>query len=249
MQLLNKKRTFAASRTGSSSIFIKDDQYITKNITNKIEKVKAHSLRHTIFCQELGWVTDTSNSIEIDDYDEHAVFIGVFDVQHNLKAFLRIVMPANTFMMEKEFPYLLKQSYEIRKESDTVEISRLCVEPGARIEKISGNFGVHYVSMILYKGVYHWCLKNNIRYLYLVVEEKVYRLLCAKGFPCNLIGEPRVMPDGVIAVAAMLDWREFEKISEMKRPKMLTWFRPNQLNHSITRLRQRESCSPHRVFS
>jgi acyl homoserine lactone synthase len=249
MHLINNKQSLTVRRAWLTSVFIQDENYTAKNIINKREMLDAYRLRHKIFCQELGWVSDKSSSFEIDSYDLHAVPIGVFDAQGDLKAFLRIITSRNTFMMEKEFPYLLQDDYEIQKKSDTAEISRLCVDPGARTEKITGNFGVHYVSMILYKGVYHWCLKNNVRYLYLVVEEKVYRLLCAKGFPCDLIGEPRVMPDGVVAVAAMLDWKRFEETNELRRPNMLAWFRLDQLNHSQSRLRQRESCSQRRVFS
>ena len=224
MQLANTKKSSIKVRTKPSSVFSRDDQYVTRNIVDDRDKAKAHSLRHTIFCQELGWVPETRDHFEVDGYDQHAVPIGVFDEDQNLKAFLRIIMRPNVFMLEKEFPYLLEKDYKMRNDRDTVEISRLCVEPEARNDRISGNFGVHSVSMILYKGVYHWCLQNKIRFLYLVVEEKVYRLLCAKGFPCKLVGEPKIMPDGVIAVAAMLDWREFERTSYLKRPKMFSWF-------------------------
>lgn len=249
MQLINHEKPFAGSRPRSSSVFLKEGPYFVKNITSHKEKTMAHRLRHKVFSQELGWVPQTSNSLEIDAYDEKAVFFGVFDEYQNLKAFLRIVTPRNTFMMEKEFPYLLKQNYEVRKENDTVEISRLCVAPEARTEKSSGNFGVHSVSMMLYKGVYHWCLKNSVRYLYLVVEEKVYRLLCARGFPCKLVGDPKVMPDGVVAVAAMLDWREFEDISMIKRPKMFAWFKQNQSSLLPRQLPQHEVGLPHQVLS
>ncbi|HEY6872560.1 MAG TPA: acyl-homoserine-lactone synthase [Geobacteraceae bacterium] len=249
MRLITQGKSFACNGSTLSSVFVKEGLYYLKNITNKNEKMKVYSLRHRVFCQELGWVPQTNNLLEVDDYDEKAVFFGVFDEYHKIKAFLRVVMPPSTFMLEKEFPYLLSQHNKIRKENDTIEISRLCVAPEARNEKLAGNFGVHSVSMMLYKGVYHWCLKNKIRYLYLVVEEKIYRLLCARGFPCKLIGEAKVMPDGVIAVAAMLDWREFEETSKIKRSKMFAWFSQNQLNQSLTQLPQRGACLPHQVFS
>ena len=249
MQLINRKNSSAGSRSRLSSVFIKEGPYSIKNIINNKEKMMAHRLRHRVFSQELGWVPQTDNSLEIDVYDEKAIFLGVFDEHQNLKSFLRVVMPQSTFMMEKEFPYLLKEGYKVRKESDTIEISRLCVAPEARNEKSSGNFGVHSVSMMLYKGVYQWSLKNGIRFIYLVVEEKVYRLLCARGFPCKLVGESVVMPDGVIAVAAMLDWREFEEINIIKRPKMFAWFKQNQSSLSLTQLPQRETYLPHQALS
>lgn len=232
MQLKNQDISLSADRS-RLSVFIKEGSYLIKDITNKNEIKKAYSLRHRVFCQELGWVPGTSNSLEIDDYDQDAVSFGVFNENSGLKASLRIVMSPNTFMLEKEFPYLINHHHKIRKDNDTIEISRLCVAPEARSEKLADNFGVHFVSMMLYKGVYHWCLKNKIRHLYLVVEEKIYRLLCAKGFPCKLVGERRVMEDGVVAVAATLDWREFEDTSKIKRSKVFSWFSQIQLDRPL----------------
>ena len=152
-------------------------------------------------------------------------------------------------MLEKAFLSLVGPWHRIRKEDDTVEVSRLCVAPEMRESKISGNFGIHSISMLLYKGIYHWCIQSNIRYLYLVVELKIYRLLRAKGFPCKFIGEPRLMPDKVMAVAAMMDWREFTIFNAAKRPKMLRWFTQYQSTHT-RRLQQRPvPCLPHQAFA
>lgn len=230
-------------------VFIDEGRYYVKNITCKLEKINAHRLRHSVFCRELGWVPGSSDSLEIDEYDENAVFIGVYDVNHDLKAFLRIVLPEHTFMLEKEFPFLMNRDYLIRKENDTIEISRLCVEHTARNRKIAGNFGVYFVSMMLYKGVYNWCLNNEIRYIYMAVEEKIGRMLCSMGFPCRFTGEPTVMPDGVIAVAARLDWREFEEKGVEAHPNLLAWFRQSQLSLPIKQLRQRGTCLPHQVLT
>ena len=249
MQLINHRKSPAGRRSKSPTVFIREGLYTIKNITNDKEKIMAYKLRHKVFSQELGWVPHSSSSLEMDNYDENAAFLGVFDRNKKLKAFLRIVTPRNTFMLEKEFPYLLSPGHKVRKERDTIEISRLCVAPEARNEKFSGNFGIHSISMMLHKGVYHWCQKNGIRYLYLVVEEKVYRLLCAKGFPCKLVGQSVVMPDGVIAVAAIMDLREFEEINMIKRPKMFAWFKQDQLSQLLTRLPQHESCLPHQALS
>jgi len=212
------KITTSISESKFHPVIIKEEPYFVKGITSKYEKFDAHRLRYKIFCQELGWVDGWNNYLEMDVHDENAIFIGVFDDLHNLKAFLRIIMPENIFMLEKEFQCLVDQCDEIRKEKDTAEISRLCVESDARKE---------YVSMILYKGVYRWCLNSGIRYLYFVVEEKFYRSLCIKGFPCKLVGEQKIMPDGVIAVAVMLDLQDFEKVGKKKRPKTYEWFNRN----------------------
>ena len=138
-----------------------------------------------------------------------------------LLAFIRLILPQTTFMLEREFSLLVGAEHKIRKEDDTVEVSRLCIAPEARDYAVSGSFGSQSLSMLLYKGVYHWCDRWNIRHLYLVVEQKIYRLLHLKGFPCKIIGKPITMPDGVIAVAATMDWREFKILNEIKRPQIL----------------------------
>lgn len=208
-------------------VCIQEGEFCLREVTEWDEVMAAHHLRHRVFSQELGWVAPSANSLETDAYDGHASFLGVFDAGERLVAFLRLVSAVEEMMMEREFPMLIDQRHEVRKERDTVEVSRLCVAPEARNCNIRGNFGLHSITMLLYKGVYHWCIRHYVRYLYLVVEEKIFRLLNARGFPCRLIGTPLTMPDGVVAVAGMIDWREFEMTNAVKRPKFLEWFTSN----------------------
>ncbi|MBU0456482.1 MAG: GNAT family N-acetyltransferase [Gammaproteobacteria bacterium] len=198
--------------------------FVVKNIVNEEEKIQVYRLRHRIFCEELRWVPQKEEGLEMDDYDKDAIFFGVFNKQKKLVAFLRLILSNGHFMIEREFFSLVYSRHKIRKARDTVEVSRLCVAPEARDRMITGNFGLHNISMLLYKGVYHWCIRHDIRYLYLVVEAKIYRLLRIQGFPCRLIGEPKVMPDKVTAVAAIIYWREFERLSALKHSQMMRWF-------------------------
>ncbi len=233
-------------RIAASSFFIQEGNFTFSNLTNEKEKIQAYCLRHRVFCRELGWV-ESENSLEMDDYDRNAVFFGVFNEEHRLLAFLRLIPPVNSFMLEREFAMLIGAEYRLRKEMDTVEVSRLCVVAEARKERLVSNSGTYSISMFLYKGVYHWCMRNDIRYLYLVVEYKIYRLLTAKGFSCNLTGKPVTMPDGVVAVAAIMDWREFEALNSVKRPAMLKWFSQYQSVHAQSLLQQPESFSLHQA--
>lgn len=208
-------------------VCIQEGEFCLREVTEWDEVMAAYHLRHRVFSQELGWVAPSADSLETDAYDGHASFLGVFDAEERLVAFLRLVPAEEEMMMEREFPMLVGHRHEVRKERDTVEVSRLCVAPEARNCNIRGNFGLHSITMLLYKGVYHWCIMHDVRYLYLVVEEKIFRLLNARGFPCKLIGTPLTMPDGVVAVAGMIDWREFETTNAVKRPKFLEWFASN----------------------
>lgn len=232
----------------AGSILIQEGGFIVKTMEDEGDKNQAYRLRHEIFSEELRWVPETDDGLEIDVYDNNAVSFGVFDAGNRLSAFLRLILPGMPFMLEKEFIAMVGPEHKIRKEKDTVEVSRLCVAPFARSNRVTGNFGAHNISMLLYKGVYHWCLTHNIRYLYLVVERKIFRLLQAKGYPCRLTGAPVLMPDGVMAVAAIMDWREFEALNVSRKPEMFNWFIQYQSAHAQGQLQRHEACLQHQAF-
>lgn len=206
------------------NIYLREGSYVIRNLITEEDMIKAYHLRHRIFCEELSWVPQTENRLEMDEYDVYAIPFGVFNGQNNLSAFIRLVTDGNTLMIEKEFSSLVGRGHMVRKENDTGETSRICVAPEARNDVISGDFGVQSVSMLLYKGVYYWCITHDIRYIYTVVAYKMFRLLRAKGFSIELIGDLTTMPDGVVAVAVIMDWREFETSNKVKRPDMFRWF-------------------------
>jgi N-acyl-L-homoserine lactone synthetase len=236
-----------AGKQGYREVLLREEGYLVKTITSEEERSAAYRLRHRIFCEELKWVLRSTNAMESDEYDENAVFFGVFDEHRRLVSFLRLIMPDRQFMIEKEFLSLVDPNHRIRKEPDTAEISRLCVAPEARNNQRVGNFDVHKISLILFKGVYQWCLLNKMRYLYAVTELKIFRLYCLKGFPYRMIGRPAKMPDGVTVVAVVLDWDEFERSNEVRRPELARWFRKVQGSHPPTRSQQHEFCLRHSI--
>lgn len=215
-------------RSVTRNIFIREGGFTVKNLTGDDEKTEAYRLRHKVFAEELRWVPQSRTMIERDDYDRNAVPIGVFDEQNTLVAYVRLTPPGACFMIEKEFSSLIGAWHRIRKHNDTAEVSRLCVLPKARNVSVRGNFGIHHVSMFLYKGVYQWCARNNVRYIYVVVENKIHRMFMAKGFPCRPAGEPLTMPDGCVAVAAMIDFEELVAVNTLKRPEFIKWFTQNR---------------------
>jgi len=225
-------------RSVTRSIFIREGGFTVKNLISENEKIEAYRLRHMVFAEELKWVPQSPTLLERDDYDRNAVSIGVFDEQNTLVAYVRLTPPGARFMIEKEFSSMIGVWHQIRKRNDTAEVSRLCVLPQARNASVRGNFGVHHVSMFLYKGVYQWCVRNNVRYIYVVVENKIYRMFMAKGFPCRLAGEPLTMPDGCVAVAAMIDFEELVAVNSVKRPEFIKWFTQNRSGHFGAPLQQ-----------
>jgi len=205
---------------------ILEGHFTAQNI-ERSDLTKAHRLRHHIFAEQLSWVQRNASNLEIDVYDCNAIHFGVFKTQE-LLAYLRIIPPKDPFMIENEFIDLIRPGYNIRKLDDTGEVSRLCISPLAHNYPAGSTYIEYGITMLLSKCVYHWCHKNGVRFLYFVVAKEVLRLLRVRGFPYRLIGTPKIMPDGTRAVAAILDWRNFEKQNASKRPKMLEWFRRGQ---------------------
>lgn len=70
-------------------------------------------------------------------------------------------------MLETDFSDLVAPGYQIRKEIDTAEISRLAITPSAKEQGLSSR----YLNILL-KGLYQWTLVNNVRYSYLEVEKR-----------------------------------------------------------------------------
>jgi N-acyl amino acid synthase of PEP-CTERM/exosortase system len=230
------------------SVYFEEEGFVIKQVLTEDEKLQAYRLRHSIFCGELKWVLQSTNGMESDEYDDSAVFFGVFDANGKLVSFLRLILPNRQFMMERVFLSLVHPTHSIRKEADTAEISRLCVAPEVRNSHGEGNFDVHKISLLLFKAVYQWCKLNGIRYLYAVTELKVYRLYRLKGFPYRMIGSPTKMPDGVTVVAVMMDWAEFELLNRANRPELLKWFKQSQLSPHPRQSQLHEPCLKHLVF-
>lgn len=207
-----------------SSVLLREDGHTAKNLITEEEKIQAYHLRHETFAGELRWVPETENGLEIDDYDSHALPFGVVDAGGHVVAHMRIITGNNTYMLEREFLSLAGAGHVIRKEADTAELTRCCVAKRARTTRLATPHGDFDLFSYLLKGIYRWSLNNAIRYLYAVTDHRVFKLVQIKGLPFRAIGEPQVMPDGVIAIAILLDWREFETLPERGRRSLVPWF-------------------------
>jgi N-acyl-L-homoserine lactone synthetase len=242
---------FADNETGTNDIdegftqgiVIQEAGFVVKNLVSDDERIQAHRLRHRVYCEELGWVPRSETLLEIDAYDRHTVFIGVLDQHQTLLASCRLHLPGTAFMIEREFSSLVGAWHKIRKHNDTAEVSRSCVAQEARRVVVRRGSGIYRLSTLVYKGVYHWCSMNGIRYVYIVVEDKLYRMLRAMGFQSHLVGAPVTMPDGCVAMAAVVDWKEFVSGNTVKRPDFAKWFTLDESGRFEEPRRQPEFCS------
>jgi acyl homoserine lactone synthase len=193
--------------------------YRVRSIECEEDRIQAYRLRHLVFSQILGWVPPSPTGLEIDRYDRSAIALGVFLESGKLAGLVRFLTPDQPYMLETEFAELLVPGHDLRKEADTVEISRLTVAPS----KKSGGLFPGHLYMIL-KGLYQWSLVNEIHYAYMEVEKRFWRALRILGFPCEPIGPIKKLPPaGAESVAAILDWEAFRSQNRIRRPAFLNW--------------------------
>jgi acyl homoserine lactone synthase len=198
--------------------FYEDGCWI-RSIGSEKEYLQAYRLRHQVFCETLGWVPPNPTGLEIDRYDSFATLLGLFSEENNLMGLIRLLPPDRPFMLEEEFSDLMAPGYRIRKEVDTAEISRLAIAPSAKERGLSS----HYLNILL-KGLYQWALVNEIRYSYLEVEKRFWRILQFLGFLSTPIGPVKSLPPaGANSMAAILDWEAFRFHNRNRQPEFLDW--------------------------
>ncbi|GAB6035577.1 hypothetical protein JCM15519_01360 [Fundidesulfovibrio butyratiphilus] len=229
-----------------SPVSFKENEYVARSIENYDDIVQALRLRHAVFAEKLGWVATRPDGLEYDAYDAYSAHFGVFK-DGEIVAYLRMIMPGNTFMIEKEFIDLVSDDHEIRKELNVSEMSRLCISEAALKSMRSENFARNSLQMILHKCVYHWCSANGVRFMYLVVEKRVYRMMRICGFYSTPVGESKIMPDGVEALAALLDIRMFDELSMARNPKVYDWFTTIQQDQDEVLSQQPAAYSQHQA--
>ena len=209
--------------------FFDDGELQFKTLDKDNEKEEAYRLRHQVFAEELKWVPCNQNGMEIDDYDSNCVLVGLF-ASDKLIACLRILLPFQKFMLEKEFKEILG-GQEIKKTQETIEVTRFCVAKEVRKSQVITEYGNFPVIMALEKAFYNWCRFNGMDDVYMVVSKNFFRLLNLLGMPCKALAPAVKMPDGVVALAAISSWTAFERYNEEKKPNLLAWFKDcEQLN-------------------
>lgn len=213
----------------TDAIKIIEGSYEVRTLQYAPELILAYQLRHVVFADQLRWIPQTDDRLETDSYDSFATHFGAFDPLGNLIAYVRLIAADRQFMMEKEFRSIVDRDYPIRKDQDTCELTRFCVASSARNEAASGP-DFKNVTTVLFKGVYQLCVHCGIRFAYGITDGTIHRYLTMKGYPYKMIGTPRKMADGVIARAVVLDWREFETVNSIKRPKFLEWYSQNSIS-------------------
>ncbi len=197
-----------------------EDGLLVKTLDDEEEWRQSYRLRHRVFAERLRWVPEREDGLETDIYDSWSSTIGLFSDDKHLLGIVRMTQAPLPFMLDSEFSACLIGSHEVRKATDTAEITRLAVAPDIEDRALSMK-----AMRILIKGSYQWCLAHHVRYTYLVVENRLLRALRLMGWPCHPIGAPVALPPAeVLSIAALIDLDEFRSGGAMKRPEIVGWF-------------------------
>jgi acyl homoserine lactone synthase len=203
----------------SRSIEFREDSLLIKTLSDEAELRASYRLRHQVFADRLRWVAKSPGELEVDSYDAFATAVGLFDEEHRLRGTFRMINSPFPFMLESEFRACLLPNCEIRKAPDTVEITRLAVDPTLLDKGLSNR-----LMQVLFKGVYQWSMKNDVRYLYMVVEKRFLRVLRAMGFTCEAVSPAVSLPPAeALSIAAVLDWDQFHHTCPQKQPAFYHW--------------------------
>lgn len=203
----------------SRPIEFQEEGLLVKTLSAEQDLNASYRLRHQVFADRLEWVAKSEDGLEVDAYDAFATSVGLFDDDQKLRGIFRMVSPPYPFMIEREFRPCLHSNCEIRKERDTVEITRLAIDPMLMDKGLSIR-----LMQVLFKGVYQWSMQNEVRYLYMVIEKRFLRVLRGMAFPCEAISPAVSLPPaGALSIAAMLDWKKFHETCPQKLPSFFQW--------------------------
>lgn len=196
-----------------------------KLITKQNEKMEVIKLRYRVYCQEFGWRNLNQLGVEVDQYDQQAIYFGAF-CENKLVGTMRLVRRPGTFMVDPGKEYFgIGNGLDLRMDMDTAELSRLAVDPEFRTT--SSHLGTKFgaVTIEIYRAVYQFCLQNGIRYLYIGSTNRMLRIVQYQLCPFDFLPREMEMEDGCIIQIACLDWRKFEEFNQHKRGFLLDYFR------------------------
>jgi len=196
-----------------------EGEFFVKTLEGKAELTQAYRLRHRVFAETLRWVPPTDDGQEMDMYDLWGSSIGLIDRGGKLHGLARLLPSSGLFMLEQDLRLLLPQDHVMRKEPDTAEITRLAIDPDINDKGLSAR-----LMLTLIKGIYHWAMAHGIRYFYLEVDHRFFRILNAIGIPANPLGPPVPLPPaGAPSIAALMDIVQCEEVLGRKRPAVMEW--------------------------
>jgi N-acyl-L-homoserine lactone synthetase len=167
--------------------------------------------RHQVFREELGWLPESGDGLDRDEYDAFSDNYAVL-AQNKVLGSVRLTQGHHPFMLEREFLSLLSADTRLYKDACCAEITRMAVSADCRGRRPEA------VARLLYFILYQWARARRIRVMYFVVEPKFLSHLRQLGFPVFALADARVLSGDVLSQAGYLNW-------DLASPAFIHWLR------------------------
>ena len=218
-----------------------------------------YSLRFKVYCLECGFLEPENyeNGLESDEFDEHSIHFTACNLENELVGSMRLVLgdPGRRFPFEDRCQVLF-DDVVLPPAKESGEVSRLVVS--ARYRRRAGDSlaGVSQefltssshgmpgkpasgerrsrspqILLGLYREMYQYSVRANIRYWYAAMERSLARALTRLSFDFTPIGMETDYYGPVIPYVA--DLRELERKLKANRPDLLAWFREGPRMHAV----------------
>jgi len=201
-------------------------------------------LRYQVYCEECGFLApeDCPNGRESDEHDTNSAHFAALNQRQELAGYVRLVFPdaIQTFPFQSHCVSIL-DSVILPPASHSAEISRLMVHKNYRRrhgEKPPSGASTDapeparspemrnpspQILLSLYREMYAYSLKNDIRYWYAAMERSLARILTRMNFGFQQIG-PFTDYYGPVA-PYVADLRVLEYQLSQRDPALLNWMR------------------------
>ncbi len=209
----------ASAVVEAKGVVFSEGEFLVKTLEGRDELTQAYRLRHKVFAETLRWVPPTDDGQEMDMYDLWGTSIGLIGSGGKLYGMARLLPASGLFMLEQDLRMLLPSDHILRKERDTAEITRLAIDPDIKDKGLSAR-----LLLTLVKGIYHWAMVHDVRFLYIEVDYRFFRVLNAMAIACDPLGPPVALPPaGTLSVAAIMDILKCKEVLGRKRPQVMEW--------------------------
>ena len=203
---------------------------------------KVQQLRHQVYCVECNYLdaADYPDGREQDECDVHSSHFVALNLKDEVAGYVRLVRPdaIQTFPFQTHCVQLL-EGVSLPPSDQSAEISRLMVSSryrrrrGDKVPGVSVNedpiseqerrVSSPQILLCMYRQMYQYSLKHDIRYWYAAMERYLANALASMNFGFQQIGP---YTDYYGQVAPFLgDLRQLEDGLHQSAPALLEWMR------------------------
>jgi len=155
------------------------------------ELTEMHRLRYRVFKDRLGWDVQTSDGMEIDQFDAlHPAYLLQKGAEGQIQGCVRLLPTMGPTMLSETFPLLL--GGQSAPASPTIwESSRFALDLGLNATKATG--GLAGATYELFAGMIEFGLSRRLTEIVTVTDARMERILRRAAWPLRRIAEPRAL--------------------------------------------------------